>query len=228
MKVGHPHNLRAAALMGLVALAMLGTTLLAPQRAEAQRKSLLKPGRVEVGTNLAGYFSSTTVEPEEGDKVEQSQSYFNPSLYFGLTVIPNLQLRLLGGFQSIGSEVDGVKLQDSGTTAISLQAIYHLPLQDGFAIYAGAGGGGFFGTTEREVAGGLKAENSTNGGIFQLLLGVLSQPTDVVTLRAGLRFDTLFGSESPDEANEQFQDQSITNIQTLLEFSIGFRFGEGW
>ena len=208
-------------------------SLAAPGEAQAQRRSIKKAGTFEFGANFAGFISSTTTTDEDDNESDLDSSFLNPNIYFGMTVIPQLQVRLLTGYQAISnSRKDNggpkVTLQDTGALSVAVQGLYYLPVEKRFSIYAGLGGGGYFGSTDREIVidgNTLTATNDTNGGIFQLLFGALIEPNDRLTLRGGLRFDTLFGSESPDENNDSLQELSNTNVQLLLELSIGIRFG---
>ena len=227
---------RRGAWMVLVCALVAGALVTqAPAQAEAQsRGSVLNQGRFEVGVNAAGVLSRSTIAPEDGDEVELRSSYFNPNIFFGYTVIPKLQVKLLAGYQGIGTESNGVTLQDSNALSVVLQSAYHIPVEREFSLYGGIGLGGYFGSTQRPFTvtdqdGALRevvGDNSTNGFIFQAMLGALVEPNDKLTLRAGLRFDTLRGSETPEEENaEILSELTSTNLQVLIEFSIGFRFG---
>lgn len=222
----------------LVCVCVVGVGLsLAPAQVEAQsRGSVLGQGRFEIGVNAAGVLSKSTITSEEGEEVSLRSSYFNPNVFFGYTVIPRLQLKLLAGYQSIGTESGGTTLQDSNALSVVLQSAYYIPVEREFSLYGGVGLGGYFGSTKRPFTipdeNGVELEvvgdNSTNGFIFQAMLGALVEPNDKLTLRAGVRFDTLRGTETPEEENvDRLPELTATNLQVLIEFSIGFRFGGG-
>lgn len=192
--------------------------------------SLLDPGRMEFGANLAGVWSRNTAAPEGQDEITQSTTYFNPSLYVGLTVVDNVQVRLQGGWQRISSSVNDVDTQNSSSGQFVVQGLYHLGLESGFALYGGAGLGGYFGTTERTLSvesESLTAQNDTSGFMFQVLGGLLTQPLERLTIRTGLRLDGLIGSEASDAPDYPAQTDN-SNYQLLLEVAVGVRFGSAW
>lgn len=190
--------------------------------------TLLQNGRWEVGLDLAGVFVSSSTTPTGGDTVTQTTFYANPGLYFGRMFGDRIQVRLLLSYlriltqQSVG-DMEPTALQDSHSFLGGVQGLYHVPLPLGFAFYGGLGALGLFGKTNRPTAmPGLIASNTTVGGGGQLLLGLLSQPGPRLTMRAGLRFDALFGSEKPEA--EGMESLGSVNLQLLLEFAVSMRF----
>ena len=199
------------------------------RREQVHDTTLLQSGRWELGLNLAGVFVSSSTTPEGGETLSQTTFYGNPGLYVGRMFTDSIQVRLVASYlriltqQSIG-DMDATVTQDSHSFLGGLQGIYHYPLPLGFAFYAGLGGLVQFGVTNRpvEMMPGILAANSTLGFGGQALMGLLSQPGPRLTMRAGLRFDALFGSEKPEaEGVESF---SSVNLQLLLEFAISMRF----
>ncbi|MCC7542166.1 MAG: hypothetical protein IT379_38465 [Deltaproteobacteria bacterium] len=199
------------------------------RRAPIEDTTLLMNGRWELGLNLAGVFVSSSTTPEGGERVSQTTFYGNPGLFVGRMFGDRIQVRLLLSYlriltqQSVG-DAEAIPLQDSHSFLGGLAAIYHYPLPLGFAFYGGLGGLAQFGVTNRpvEMMPGSVFKNSTTGFGGQAFIGLLSQPGPRLTLRAGLRFDALFGSEQPEA--EGVDSFSSRNLQLLLEFAISMRF----
>ncbi|MEM7603802.1 MAG: hypothetical protein AAF411_00490 [Myxococcota bacterium] len=187
--------------------------------------TLNRRGRIELGANLAGALSFGSSTPEGGDSVSQSNLYVTGSLFGGYMILDNLELRLNVGMQFLGRTVG-----DDSITAPSfvgaVQALYQRDLILGLGIYAGVGGGGFYGSRTQEVTGGLEQRFTSFGGLAQVLLGLMVMPGPRLVLRGGLRADFLIGSESADEAaGIAGSESSFFTTQVLFDVSFGVRFG---
>lgn len=188
-------------------------------------------GRIELGLNLAGAMSFGSTTPEGGESVSQSNVYITPALIGGYMLTDNIELRLSLGAQLISQSVgDNTSLTNTGFVG-AVQALYQKDLILGMALYAGVGGGGFFGSRTAQVdAGGaatLEERFSSSGGLGQVMLGLLMMPGPRLLLRGGLRADFLFGSESADNAASVVPDSSFVTTQILFDVGLGFRFGAG-
>jgi hypothetical protein len=186
--------------------------------------TLLRQGRIEIGIGSAGMWTRDSGESSDGDvSASGSTFYANPSASFGYMALDALQGRLNLGYLSVSTTNNDVNLQNLGAFLGTLQAIYHVNLRLGTALYVGAGGGYFVGSTSRPGAGeNVTISNPTSGFAGQGLAGLLLQPGPMFLVRGGLRFDALLGSES--STSDEMPDISTTNLKIMGEFAIGLRF----
>ena len=186
--------------------------------------TLNRRGRFELGLNVAGAMSFGSTTPDEGETTSQSNVYLTGSLVAGYMVHDAIELRLAAGLQYVGRSVgEDTSLSSPGFVG-SLQALYQRDLVLGLAIYAGVGGGAFYGTRTEEAGGGLERRFTSTGGLAQALLGLLVMPGPRLILRGGLRADVLIGSETPDEPAGA-PGASFLTTQILFDVSLGIRFG---
>ncbi len=186
--------------------------------------TLLKRGRFEASVQSAGMWSRDKGTSADGTiDASASTLYLNPAATIGYMVLDRLQARLALGYLNVSSTNNDITVQNFGGFLGTLQALFHIPLKLGTAIYIGAGGGYFIGSTDRP--GSLPSttvSNPTSGLAGQGVLGLLLQPGPMVVLRGGLRFDALIGSES--SADSLIPDIDSTNLKLMGEFSVGLRF----
>jgi hypothetical protein len=193
------------------------------RQTEIRDDTLLRRRRVEIGVNVAGVFTLNRARASDGTMQSQMTFYLNPGAYFGYMVTDRIQLRLLGSYLGIMTSNDGDAGQNSHSFLGGLQAFYHYPLPLGFAFYGGIGALGYYGGTRRTILMGTRISNRTYGGGGQVMFGLLIQPGRALTMRAGLRFDALFGAERPNDPSVGGPDQSTQNYQAMLEAAISFR-----
>lgn len=186
--------------------------------------TLLQAGRFEVGIQSAGMWTSDSGETADGDTaVTGSSFYMNPAASFGYMILNNLQGRINLGYLMVSTSNNDLVLQDLGAFLGTVQALYHIPFRLGTALYLGAGGGYFTGTTERPgVEENSVIGNSTSGFAGQGSIGLLLQPGPMFLVRGGVRFDALLGSET--SSVDEMPDISTTNLKLMGEFAIGLRF----
>jgi len=188
--------------------------------------TLLRKGRWEGGVNIAGGLSITrTTTVATADRTSSLVLYMNPGLYAGVMVHSRIQLRLTMAYLGIYSASDGATTQNSDAYFGSLQAIYHHPLPLGYAFYAGVGAAAYYGSGRRPLpqSPGTTVLNNLYGGGAQLLAGLLVQPGRHLTMRAGIRFDALFGAERPVDPALGLVAQNTQNYQAMLEVLVGVR-----
>lgn len=186
--------------------------------------TLLKKGRFELGLQSAGMWSSDSGSSDDGSvEVSASNLYLNPAATAGYMILDNLQGRLALGYLAISTTNNDVTVQNFGGFLGTLQATYHVPLRLGTALYLGAGGGWFVGSTSRPATEpNASVSNPTSGFAGQGALGLLLQPGPMLLLRGGLRFDALIATETSSVSN--VPDISSTNLKMMGEFAIGLRF----
>lgn len=219
---------------GLACLVMLCTSSVAMAQTRVQDSgfrenrivddTLLKKGRFEIGLQSAGMWSSDRGSSADG-AVEASAStlYLNPAAAAGYMILNNLQGRLALGWLSVSSTNNDVSVQNFGGFLGTLGATYHIPFRLGTAMYLGAGGGYFIGSTSRPgFSPSSTISNPTSGFAGQGSVGLLLQPGPMFLLRGGLRFDALIGSESSTES--AMPDIDFTNLKMMGEFALGLRF----
>lgn len=216
-----------AGLVGVVGTARAQTTVSGGdfRRWQLEDTSLLQRGRWEYGINVAGVYVSNTTTPTMGDAISQTTFYANPGFVLGRMFTDRVEIRLLLSYlriltQTTIGDMDPITTQDSHNFLGGVQGLYHVPLPLGFAFYAGVGGLGYVGRTIRPTGMGTFLHDGTRGGGGQLLVGLLSQPGPQLTMRGGLRFDALFGSETLEGMSDT---ESTRNFELLLEFEIAFR-----
>lgn len=224
---------------GWLVVAVASLTLLVADTATAQTRvqnsgfrenrivddTLLKSGRWEVGVQSAGMWSSDSGSSDDGS-VEASAStlYINPSIAGGYMILDNLQGRINAGYLSVSSTNNDVSIQNFGGFLGTGQVLYHIPFRLGTALYLGAGGGYFIGSTDRPgTAEGSTISNPTSGFAGQGSIGLLLQPGPMLLLRGGLRFDALIASETSSDASIMPNIDS-TNLKMMGEFAVGLRF----
>jgi hypothetical protein len=187
-------------------------------------ETLNRKGRIEVGLNLAGAMSFGSTTPDGGESTSQSNVYVTPALVGGYMLTDSIELRLSVGGQLISQSVgDAASLTNTGFVG-ALQALYQRDMILGMALYAGLGGGGFYGWRHAEAGSGLEEKFTNSGGLGQLMLGLLMMPGPRLLLRGGLRADFLFGSESSTQEGTSIPDSSFFTTQILFDVSIGVRF----
>lgn len=190
--------------------------------------SLLHTGRMEVGLELAGLIttSSITLTAPSGAQTNASTQsvYVSPALFYGLMVTPEIELRLMAFYQFVNEVEGSTTFQQDSSFGAALQGLYYFPLPLGFAFYLGAGAGAYGGTVQQPSgATGVSYDASEAAGIAQLLGGLLVQPGQMLILRAGLRGDFLFGSQSP--GNPALgSSASFFDAHGLIDISASLRF----
>lgn len=192
-------------------------------------ESLNIRGRIELGLNVAGAMSFGSTTPDGGTSVSQSNVYVSPALVGGYMLTDNIELRLSLGAQLISQSVgDAASLTNTGFVG-AVQALYQRDLILGMALYAGVGGGGFYGsrTAAAASAPGLEERFTNAGGLGQLMFGLLMMPGPRLLLRGGLRADFLFGSETPNDSASAVPKTSFFTTQILFDVALGLRFGSG-
>lgn len=186
--------------------------------------TLLQQGRIEVGIGSAGMWTRDSGESSDGDvSASGSTFYANPAASFGYMALDALQARVNLGYLMVSTTNNDVALQNLGAFLGTAQALYHVSLRLGTALYFGLGGGYFIGSTSRPGAGeNVTISNPTSGFAGQGSAGLLLQPGPMFLVRGGLRFDALFGSES--STVSEMPDISTTNLKLMGEFAVGMRF----
>lgn len=187
--------------------------------------TLLRAGRVELGVSLAGMWANNQVTVQSGPALSQNTLYLAPGLLVGVMVLDWLELRALVELQYIGTSIDGQATQDTLSGALAVQGLGHYELGLGIAFYGGLGLGGYYG--HRNEPSGVTGVNygfSTYGGLGQALVGLLLQPGAHLMMRGGVRFDFLFGSESPDSASLGLDSRFAFNSIVIAELTLGWRF----
>lgn len=220
-------------------VAVLLTLLAAPTMAEAQTRvtggqfrqhtlvddTLNRRGRIELGFSLAGAVSFSSVTPEDGDPVSQTNAYLAPSLIGGYMVTDNIEVRLSLGTQWIRSSVNEELSQDAISGVVAVQGLYQHDFILGLAGYAGVGLGGYYGTRSVPIGtDGLNASYANYGGLGQLLVGLVAMPGPRLLLRGGLRLDFLIGAETPQSEVIENTSSTAFNVHALAELAIGWRF----
>lgn len=194
------------------------------RRQVVQDDTLNRAGRWELALNIAGALSFGSVTPEGGDSSSQSNLYVTANAIVGYMILDNLELRLALGIQYIGQSAGDVTLSAPGFVG-AIQGLYQKDLVLGLAIYAGIGGGAFYGTRSVDAGGGLSQGFSSVGGVGQVLLGLLMMPGPRLILRGGLRADFLIGNESADDdMGGTIPDTSFFTAQILFDVTLGLRF----
>ncbi|MGM0557594.1 MAG: hypothetical protein ACQEVA_14520 [Myxococcota bacterium] len=185
--------------------------------------TLLEQGRFEVMVQSAGLLSRDSSDTVDGSTETFTSLYMNPEGAIGYMLLDELQLRVSLGWLRISTATSETSLQDFNAGQGTLQALYHIELPYGTAIYTGAGAGFFYGATARPgPAENTTVSNATSGFAAQGLVGLLLQPGPRVILRTGLRVDGLFSSETLDDATGD--SISSTNVKMMGQFGVGFRF----
>ncbi|MEM9190809.1 MAG: hypothetical protein AAGF12_16615 [Myxococcota bacterium] len=190
--------------------------------------TLLRQGRFELALNFAGAYSQNTISQESGESSTQKNTYANPALIVGYMLTDHIELRLSLGLQYLASSVnDGDTSQTTFAGVAAVQGLYQRDFVLGLAGYAGIGLGGYYGfrNVPSETMVGFNEERTQLGGLAQLLLGLMVQPSARLLLRGGFRLDLLFGTDRPSDDTSMMESSSAFNIQVLAEFSIGWRFG---
>jgi hypothetical protein len=188
--------------------------------------TLLARGRFEGGINFAATLGANRAT---ADRVETSESLFiyaNPNGFFGYMLTGRLQLRFNLGYLGIYSVQNDLVEQNAHTLLGSIQLLYHVPLPLGFAFYFGGGGAGYYGAARRFIPETrIRVVNRAAGGGAQLLFGLLMQPSHLLTMRAGLRLDALFGVERPEDPSLGLPARTGQNFNVMIELCLGFRGG---
>ncbi len=217
--------------------ALLLLTLAAASQARAQAfgidvynqdASLLHPWRMEVGLEFAGLVttSSITITAPDGAKTNGSANsiYVSPALFYGLMLTSEIEVRVLGFYQFLNEAQGSTTFQQDSSFGGALQGLYYFPLPLGLAFYVGAGAGAFGGTVHRPSGTiGVSYDASEVAGVGQVLGGLLIQPGQTLTLRAGLRGDFLFGSQSPSNAMLG-SSASFFDAHGLIDLAVSARF----
>lgn len=187
--------------------------------------TLLKQGRLEVALQSAGMWTKDSGESSDGSVSASAGTFYaNPAVAAGYMALDALQVRLNLGYLKLSTTNNDVTLQDFNGFLGTLGAYYHVPFQLGTALYLGAGGGYMVGSTTRPSAiDDATFSNATSGFAGQGTLGLLVQPGPALTLRGGIRFDALIGSEKSAEP-ETMPDFNTTNLKLVGEFAVGLRF----
>lgn len=187
-----------------------------------------------------GGTTETDEEPTEPEGISSSQltRHVNILIDFGYMVTDEFEVRIEGLVRNIHVEVGDVVFQNLWAWGGGLQALYHVNLMFGVAGYVGLGGGFFYGDTERPFQGiegqegtddedltqDLEVSIPTYVGVGQLFAGLLMQPGPRWTMRGGLRFETLFGFERPNDERLGYDEQDWIDLVVMAELAMGVRF----
>jgi len=187
-------------------------------------ETLLQSGRVSLFLGATGGWAFGSVMPDNADSRAQNTVFSIPSLGVGYMLTDALQLRVAVNGVFIYAGVDGAQSQETYGVGGTLQALYHVPIVHGMALYVGVGAGGFYSTRTEPAGAGLSVRLSGGGFQAQLPFGLLIQPGSSLFLRGGIRLDFLYGIESPSTAMAGVPGGSFINLLTNAELSVGFRF----
>jgi hypothetical protein len=194
------------------------------RQTEVVDDTFLREGRIEIGFTLAGMWAHSDVE-RAGASASQNTVYLAPGLIGGIMVLDWLEVRALLELKYIGTSIDGASTQDTLAGALAIQGVGHYDLGLGIAFYGGIGAGGYYGhRNEPSPTAGVNFGFASYGGLAQALVGLLVQPGAHLMMRGGLRFDFLFGSETPDNASLGLDSAFAMNAIVLAELSLAWRF----
>jgi hypothetical protein len=188
--------------------------------------TLLRAGRWEASLTLSGGWSYASIAVDDHTE-SQNAVYVTPALALGYMLTDALELRVaLGALYLRTDSASGTLSQDHVSGLGALQALYHVPIVLGMALYGGVGAGGYYGVADRPAAGGVSRNRFVNGGFLgQGMVGLLVQPGSLLFLRGGLRADFLVGSESAEDPAVRAGSAFAFDFLLNAELVIGLRFG---
>jgi len=189
----------------------------------ARDATLLQAGRATFFISATGGWSYASTSPESGPSRTQNTVFSLPSLGGGYMVTDQIQIRISVNGIFLLADVDGANAQETYGVGGALQALYHLELVQGMALYAGLGAGGFYTSRHVPVGGGLDVGVTGGGFQGQVPIGLLVQPGASLFLRGGIRLDVLVGTESANAPGAGITSLSILDVLTNAELAIGFR-----
>jgi hypothetical protein len=189
-------------------------------------ETLLRAGRWEASLSLSGGWSYDAVTV--ADRTDsQNAVYATPALVVGLMVTDAIEVRVALGALYLRTDAGSDALaQDQVSGLAAAQALYHVPIVLGMALYGGIGLGGYYGVADRPAATGSVRNRFVNGGFLgQAMVGLLVQPGSSLFLRGGIRTDFLVGTESAEDPTVRTSSAFAFNFLLNAELVIGFRFG---
>jgi hypothetical protein len=193
---------------------------------EVRDETLLNKGRFSLFLSATGGWAYGLATPDGAIEGGSQNTIFSlPSIGAGYMLTDALQMRLSINGIFVYSEVGGIQTQGTYGFGGTIQALYHIAIVHGMALYLGVGAGGYYSSRSQLVpmSGGLTNTLSGYGFHGQLPLGLLVQPGSSLFLRGGIRLDMLAGSESPAVEGMGAIGGSTLNFFSNAELALGFR-----
>lgn len=203
----------------------------APEAAPEVKKEKWKPmaeGSWSLGLDtMFNYTSATNDLPDNAGEANNSTLFLRMTPSLGYFIIDNLELSLAGGILVRQLQREGDDTSPESNLLLEFTARYFTPPYKGFAMFVGAGVGGYFGSSERSIPVGdgsgqvVNESTDTLGFSATGSLGASYIFRDNLQLRAGLAVSGLIGQETIPSLKE---DLGVSTFNAGLNVGVYYVF----